>query len=613
VLILIQLLLAAQLDTVDNPSFEIVKDRRRMVGWRAAASVMDDSYSRFAIDPRYSRGGAVSARIENLDPTHACLQQKLRVAPLSIYRIAAWVRTQDVGKDAVGAGLAIRGLSRVAGDLRGDNDWRTVELYLKTGRGVDSVTLMLTLGLPTWPNHGVAWFDDVTLERIESPPDGVRPLVVKEHHLEHASFWRSHTLMFVLAGIVVLAMPIGWRVLGRENRKTGPASGSLLIGRDGMIFGGATLALWLALLPAIERSLLHHSGADQHALQAILWRAGRVSQQEDGGWLELSPYKGRYYVSFPPAPTLVELPFTLIFGRKTPSTLTLLLTSWLSMMMVFALLVRLGADRRSAFFLAFAFFWGTNVLYLSLEGSVWHQGHLFGVFFAIAALLFVSGEASPTRVALGAFFLGLAVGCRPFHVFTAPLYFYLACRRAPARQTLAAAIVGLAPPIVFYVVYNFARFGSPLEFGHTFLPWSRAAEHGVFNLAYLPRNLFFTFIKLPMWDAERGIWGFSGRGTALWIHSPILLLGFVALASGRLPRIEKALIALALFLHWGGLLLHESNGWVQFGYRYGVDLIPVLVYASGRICRSCPWRLVPLVQYSVLINLYGALWFYVLR
>jgi hypothetical protein len=607
-------LLAARLDTIDNPSFEIKETDKRAAGWDIAASVMDDSYSRFAIDPRYSRSGAVSARIENLDSTHACFLQVLNVAPRSSYRISAWVRTRDVGQEAIGAGLAIRGLTRVAGDLRGDNDWRAVELYLKTGRAVDSVALMLTLGLPTQPNRGIAWFDDVRLERIESAPDGVIPLVVKAHHLERASFWRSHPLMFFLAGMVVLALPIGWRVLGRVERQlNAPFDSRRLLQRDVLIFGGAMLLLWLALLPAIDRSLRHHSGADQHALQATLWREGRVSQQEDGGWLELSPYEGRYYISFPPAPTFVELPLTFIFGRRTPNTLILLFAAWLSMMMALALLIRLEVDRRSAILLAFAFFWGTNILYLSLEGSVWHQGHVFGVLFALAAFLCVSGLVSPIRVILGAFFLGLAVGCRPFHLFTAPLYLLLAYRKAPAWRTIAAAASGLAPPIVFYAVYNVARFGSPFEFGHSFLPWSRAVESGVFNLAYLPRNLLHTFAQLPVWDAGSGILSFSGRGTAVWLHSPILLLGLAALASRKLPLGEKTLIALALSLSWGGLLLHESNGWFQFGYRFGVDLIPVLLYAAGRFRRSYPWLLVPLVQYSVLINLYGVLWFYVLR
>ncbi|MBN2371378.1 MAG: hypothetical protein JXO72_12920 [Vicinamibacteria bacterium] len=611
--LLFLVLFAAGAVTIANPSFEETRNDGRVIGWTAVASVMDDSCSRFTVDARRSHDGERSMRIENLDPAHACLMQDLRVAPGLLYRISAWARTQDIGRNAAGAGLTVRGLTRIAGDLRGDNEWQAVELYLKTGRGVDSVTLMLTLGLPTRPNQGIAWFDDVTLERIESLPDGVVPFIVKAHHLERASSWRSHSLMLILAGIVVLAAPLGWRFLGRTIQPKEAASASRVIRPDVLIFGGTMLLLWLALLPAIDRSLLHHSGADQHALQATLWREGRVSQLEDGGWLELSPYKGRYYVSFPPVPTLVELPLTLIFGRETPNTLALLLATWLSMMMAFALLVRLGADRRSAFLLAFAFFWGTNVLYLSLEGSVWHQGHLFGVCFALAAFLCVSGAVSPSRAAVGALLLGFSVGCRPFHVFTVPLYCYLACRRAPAWRNVAAAIIGFAPPIVFYAVYNIARFGSPFEFGHTFLPWSRAVEHGVFNLAYLPRNLFHAFAQLPAWDAGREILGFSGRGTAIWIHSPILLLGFGAFLSGRLPRSEKALIALALFLHWGGLLLHESNGWFQFGYRYGVDLIPVLVYAAGRLCRAYPWPLVPLVQYSVLLNLYGALWFYVLR
>ena len=46
-----------------------------------------------------------------------------------------------------------------------------------------------------------------------------------------------------------------------------------------------------------------------YALQACAWLNGRLDLEKDYPWLELAIYEGKYYVSFPPFPSLVLLPF----------------------------------------------------------------------------------------------------------------------------------------------------------------------------------------------------------------------------------------------------------------------------------------------------------------
>ena len=57
-------------------------------------------------------------------------------------------------------------------------------------------------------------------------------------------------------------------------------------------------------------TLLVHSVYDSYALQAENWLAGRtwIADGEKYTWLELAVYKGRYYVSFPPVPSVLALP-----------------------------------------------------------------------------------------------------------------------------------------------------------------------------------------------------------------------------------------------------------------------------------------------------------------
>ena len=68
-----------------------------------------------------------------------------------------------------------------------------------------------------------------------------------------------------------------------------------------------------------KNRLFVHSSYDSYTLQAMQWREGRIKLDKDYPWLELAIYKGDYYVSFPPTPTVPMYFLTFIFGRLTPS------------------------------------------------------------------------------------------------------------------------------------------------------------------------------------------------------------------------------------------------------------------------------------------------------
>ncbi len=68
-------------------------------------------------------------------------------------------------------------------------------------------------------------------------------------------------------------------------------------------------------------TLLASSEWDSYTLQAMAWRQGRMDLGRNYEWLELAVYQGRYYVSFPPLPSVLMLPLTFVFGYETPSNL----------------------------------------------------------------------------------------------------------------------------------------------------------------------------------------------------------------------------------------------------------------------------------------------------
>ncbi len=381
---------------------------------------------------------------------------------------------------------------------------------------------------------------------------------------------------------------------------------------DFIAFAVITFALWIVLLYGIGASITEHSIHDQHTVQALAWLSGKIDIGEPGD--ERAEYNGKVYISFPPAPTFIELPFALLFGRNTPNTFTLLLFTWVAMLFAFFILVKLTGSRSLSFFASFSFFWGSQILYLSLTGAVWHQGQLYGLFFALAAILLLLYAEKRIGIAVGALFVGLAVGCRPYYLVMALFYFYQAYKRFPRIGTIVYLVCGLLPAGLFYAIYNFVRFGSFFEFGHKYLAWyMENPGSGQIDFRYFAQDFFYALLKLPEWDSARGFLSFHGMGTSLFVVAPFLFFGFVYFFKPGISAVEKIVSGVSIFGIWFLLLLHDTNGWFQFGYRFSVDLIPLLVFFFGRAFTKDHLYLVPVGVFSVVINIYGAVWFYVLN
>jgi hypothetical protein len=158
------------------------------------------------------------------------------------------------------------------------------------------------------------------------------------------------------------------------------------------------------------------------------------------------------------------------------------------------------------------------------------------------------------------------------------------------------------------MIYNSVRFGSPTEFGHTYLDVRQQAQiehYGLASYHYLSRNLAVAFALLPELSAKSPHVQISGHGLALWFTTPVLL--FVVW-----PR-EKPAIHRALWVTIAAVavptLLYQNSGWFQFGYRFSLDYLVFLVMLIaiggrplGRVGKA-------LIVAGILINLFGAVTF----
>jgi hypothetical protein len=97
------------------------------------------------------------------------------------------------------------------------------------------------------------------------------------------------------------------------------------------------------------------------------------------------------------------------------------------------------------------------------------------------------------------------------------------------------------------------------------------------------------------------------------LTSPAYLLALPAVAALRSSRLVAGAV-LAIVLIALVNLMHFSQGWVQFGYRFSNDFVPwavLLVALGAEITARRGWRIAVvggLVLASVAINAWGVAW-----
>jgi hypothetical protein len=344
----------------------------------------------------------------------------------------------------------------------------------------------------------------------------------------------------------------------------------------------------------------------------------------------------RWYVSFPPFPAAVILPAVAAFGTTLPDRLFWAIFAGLGPALLFGLLRHLrelGLSARGVrddLLLTFLFGFGTVYFFVAVQGSVWFAAQVVATPLLVLYVRFGLGARRPLLAGLC---LGLAFLCRPTVALLA-LFFGVEAlsasrpedapsvpREAPWgrrvfdflrplgwRFVFARVALFALPVVALGLVamwHNHARFGDPFEWGHTYLQirWRPRIERwGLFNYHYLGRNLAIFLASLPWLSSTSPYLTISKHGLALWVTTPGLLL---ALWPKRTSRTMVALglaIVPVLLLN----LMYQNSGWIQFGYRFALDYLPLvfaLLALGGRRFGAGFWAL---AVFAIVVNAFGA-------
>jgi len=387
-------------------------------------------------------------------------------------------------------------------------------------------------------------------------------------------------------------------------------------------------------------SLLVHGFQKGHLYMDVAvdsrYTSGDPKVQRKADWLlDASLYKGHYYLYFGVVPAvLLLLPYHLLTGSdlsENAAVFLMLASGFLVYWRIFseasrryfpaittgqyaASLVLLAYASGAPMLLTYAGFYEVAIS----AGYLCHALTWLGIFKALHA------QGKEGRwIGFASVAAGLAVGCRPNYVIALAVVAVAALllirrggslRRLSLCAVVPAAVIGAA-----LAAYNYARFGSPFEFGLGYqLDEMIRAKFPMFRLSFFWSNLQWYFLRPPAFspyfpyvfpmNADLRPEGYYGYET---IHGQlaVALLGLLTLAwflvRTRRSVLEPRVTALLRLLGAAFTLLFL---WMAFysnrAERYTVDFQSSLVLMIGiaagmSACaassadrpRRRPWRL----------------------
>jgi hypothetical protein len=370
-------------------------------------------------------------------------------------------------------------------------------------------------------------------------------------------------------------------------------------------------------------------------------------------------------VPFPPLPAVLLMPFVAIFGVAAEQDVIASILGGINVGLAWLMVSRL-TPRRAAQILATLFFaFGTVHWYAAMLGSTWFFAHVVASTFLLLAITLAldadraqrvrrrldrlrseavgwRGFIDPLQFAAGVVF-GLAALARLPVIFGAPFFLFVGGGGSYRRRAVSAGI-GASIPVLLLLAYNIASTGQFLHPAYDYLyereftprPELVHRDWMIEDPRYIPQNSLIMLGMPPdtpllsdgrctdpgdpdyrpppaglgiLFDRDCPLLKPNPLGMSLLLTSPAYLLALPLLAVNWRRRLvlgaALAVGAIALFN-----LMHFSQGWVQFGYRFSNDFAP---FALVLVARAIAWLgvrplTVGLVGASILINAWGVYW-----
>jgi 4-amino-4-deoxy-L-arabinose transferase-like glycosyltransferase len=376
----------------------------------------------------------------------------------------------------------------------------------------------------------------------------------------------------------------------------------------------------------------------------------------------------RALIPFPPLPAILLVPFVAAFGLRADDQLIFTVLAAVDVALCWWMIGRLAVSSVVRVGTTVLFAFGTVFWYAAQNTTTWYQAHIVAVGLTILAVGLALGAddaatarddgaavplAHPTRTAfMSGLLVGLASTARLTIILATP-FFLIVGPRIGWRRRSASVVIGAGLPVVALLAYNVVSTGHVFHpaYDHLYQLEARAytglgyhPEWSAEDPRYIPQNLAIMLLSAPQLfperfqdtlgtvdrplctepGATRGVFDVDcpialprDTGMSVVLTTPAFLLAIPAWFDRRRRRIVVASL-LAILLVSVVNLMHFSQGWVQFGYRFSNDVVPfALVLVAIGFARLVdrasprPWAMplaIGLIVLSVAINAWGVLW-----
>jgi hypothetical protein len=426
--------------------------------------------------------------------------------------------------------------------------------------------------------------------------------------------------LFLASSLLLLFFKLTYKEMLRENQ--------VVTGLDHFLI---LVGIFLITFFSYEHILIWTGGANQSRysylnLLADEFLKGNLYLENPPQTHDLTLYKGKWYVAMPPFPAVLMMPLAYLVGGENINTSDFsIIFSALNAVLIFLVLEQLAKrkwitlSRVSMLLVVALFVFGTPHLWVGIRGRAWFVSQIITVTVLALAVFAAFRSWSPWFVGLS---LGLAIAARPNGIMTWPFIFAITMQIMKEeygsiswRQIVEWSIKTIIPmsaAVAGLLIYNYARFENPLDFGYTSIngdPFivANAQRYGLFSPHYILTNLKAMFFYVPAIQLGEQ-WPIlpSATGMSIFLVTPPLIYLF-----HRYERKWWILGAwISVFFNFFLLSLYHNTGAHQFGYRYVLDaIVPLFALLSVSFDKKIPWHFIPLLFFSIAFNLYGTYWF----
>ncbi len=327
---------------------------------------------------------------------------------------------------------------------------------------------------------------------------------------------------------------------------------------------------------------------------------------------DLIAFGGKWYTPWGILPAIFLIPLQLLKGRFVPAFYLSLFFSSLSTVIVLHLLKRLQKEflphlsSRAIYIILILFAFGTTQFYVGTLGSVWHVNQIVSSFFGTLGIFAIFKKKRAlidyfiSALCFGVGFLGrpaiLFLISLPFSLFLFELLQKNKLVLANKTKYIIQAIFFFGVPLAIFCfiffLYNYARFGNILQTGYDYIHESANLEqirkiNGISSIRNIPQNARYLLFELPSVQLNKNgvAFNFNLFGNSIFFLTPPLLTIFLApLFFKKAGRIQvdpfTTSLWIATLVTITPTLMHYSSGWMQFGYRYSLDITLLLLLLS---------------------------------